>query len=69
MAASTRATAMSSTVKSRTSVSARYSTPSMSPRSFKGTRRHPWKLPSPRKLRSALRFACTSRQAMGPSRA
>ena len=69
MAASTRETAMSSTEKSRTSVSARYSTPSMRPRSFKGTRRQPWNRPSPRKLRSAPRFVCTSRQAIGPSRA
>ena len=69
MAASTRHTAMSSTEKSRTSASARYSTPSMRPRSFKGTRRQPWNPPSPRKLRSVARFVCTSRQAIGPSRA
>ena len=56
MAASTRETAMSSTEKSRTSVSARYSTPSMRPRSVKGTRRQPWNRPSPRKLRSAPRL-------------
>ena len=58
MAASTRETAMSSTEKSRTSVSARYSTPSVRPRSFKGTRRQPRNLPSPEEapLRARLRL-------------